>query len=773
MRIQNKAVQKPKTITVSNTVGAPYAQRAAKPVSLLHVAACRPQALPLAILSFLCMLYVQQAHATVLSNNTYIQQAPQEFQQTLKNALENGQMFSLSNTFSGQVNTQARMQGHAQVWMNDIYLSAERIDYDYVTGEIQADQAVEFSNGQIQAKAVQAHYNVDKEMGDFDQVQYHLLQNVGLSKHENTDANKKLDAYGSADKISIAGDGIYHAKNIDYSTCPPQDRVWYLQSDDMTIDQVDQSLQARQARLVFGGVPILKTPYFSSTLNGARRSGFLMPRVGINSRAGVDVTMPYYINIAPWHDATLYPRLLSKRGLQLGGEFRYAYDDHQGVIGLELLPKDSQTKNNRWAYRLKHETQTSLPNTSVYVDAQRVSDDQYANDFGMKFSDYTKTLYAQEVGARTNWQNQWGNGDALLRYKHHQALAPNIAPHDLAPQLRLTQRKNFGPWLLDWQADATYFDHTNLAKGMRTYQEASASRRWQNLAYFIEPKVQVRQASYRIKNTSNVANWVIPTLSVDAGLFFEKNWTTKSMQDAPSSHKNYVQTLEPRIFYVYTPYRRQNAPLFDTAESEFGFASLFQNNRFVGRDRVGDTHQISMGLATRWLDEEGKEKAWLQLGQRYQLTDTKVNITQPLSKGLSDLLLQGRTQWANVSANIEVQYNPKATQLNKLSTGFDWQPSQNRQLGISYTYRHPSATLDAQVLRQLNLQAKTDVAQNWRFFHQSAYDIQNKRFTSNLNGLEYVHSCWQAKFGLDRVIGTDGRYTTRGVFQLVLNGLGN
>src|SRR5581483_5019199 len=87
----------------------------------------------------------------------------------------------------------------------------------------------------------------------------------------------------------------------------------------------------------------------------------------------------------------------------------------------------------------------------------------------------------------------------------------------------------------------------------------------------------------------------IPITSLDTGLVFER--------DARFLGGNVVQTLEPRAFYVYIPYRDQHRiPAFDTAIDDYNFGQLFSENRYLGNDRVGDANQLTLALTSRLID---------------------------------------------------------------------------------------------------------------------------------------------------------------------------
>ncbi|MCH2219523.1 MAG: hypothetical protein MK097_04245, partial [Dechloromonas sp.] len=72
------------------------------------------------------------------------------------------------------------------------------------------------------------------------------------------------------------------------------------------------------------------------------------------TRSGLDLTVPYYLNLAPNYDLTLIPRYLSKRGVQLGADARYVDYFYEGQARLEYMPNDDMLNRSRYAYRFDH-----------------------------------------------------------------------------------------------------------------------------------------------------------------------------------------------------------------------------------------------------------------------------------------------------------------------------------------------------------------------------------------------------------------------------------
>src|SRR5690606_8123134 len=124
---------------------------------------------------------------------------------------------------------------------------------------------------------------------------------------------------------------------------------------------------------------------------------------------------------------------------------------------------------------------------------------------------------------------------------------------------------------------------------------------------FLTPAVEYRYRSCQLTNADDQLNPEVdldrtlsaPRYSVDAGLFFER--------DLSLFGTGYQQTLEPRIFWVRSPYQDEQNLLanFDRAAITVTYASLFPGERFTGGDRLADLNQVSTGITTRFIRDDG------------------------------------------------------------------------------------------------------------------------------------------------------------------------
>ncbi|MFM2435218.1 MAG: Organic solvent tolerance protein, partial [Pseudomonadota bacterium] len=347
-----------------------------------------------------------------------------------------------------------------------------------------------------------------------------------------------------------------------YTTCKVGVEDWYLKSKELNLNGYSESGTAKNGYVEFKGVPILYSPYIAFSYGGQRKSGFLAPSYGSTSLSGFEFSIPYYWNISPNRDATITMRELSKRGVQLQGQFRYLEEKYSGIANLEYLPSDNQTGNNRYYTNLKH--QQSLGNGwSTGYAFEKTSDNLYFSELSTRITSTSRVLLPQQFNvdyANENWRF---NGIA----QKFQTLDGVSYPYERLPQLTLTGSKYYGDikanlytQLVAFNTNSSNINAASLATGTRLTAYPSISESFNRPYGYITPKFGVHMTSYSLNNDPNnlgSQQRAVPILSLDSGLYFDREFKV--------ANRGYSQTLEPRLFYVYIPNTDQsNIPVFDS-----------------------------------------------------------------------------------------------------------------------------------------------------------------------------------------------------------------
>ncbi len=588
---------------------------------------------------------------------------------------------------------------------------------------------------------------------------------------------------GDASKLLFEGEKKYRLKDVRYTTCPTGVEDWFLHADDLAIDRVTQVATGKNAYVEFKDVPILYTPWLDFSLDRRRKSGFLAPSVGTTGRNGFTFGLPYYWNIAPNMDATFTPRFMAKRGFQLLNEFRYLEPNYSGEVNLDVLPNDQVTGTTRDLFALAH--RQNLGNGwSGNLTLMRASDDAYFRDLSTNIS-ATSLVFLPREGNLTYSGNGWGLISRVQSYQTLQdPLAPVTPPYKRLPQFLLNAgRANFNDTgaTVAVASEFVRFQHPTEVTGDRTMAYPSISLPMRTIYGYLTPKIGIHATSYTLDpattgltdstalaRTAPFADTTrtLPILSVDSGLVFER--------DMEFRKQAFTQTLEPRLYYLYVPYRNQSQiPVFDSGEAGVSFAQLFAENRFNGYDRIGDANQVTAAVTSRILDEGGSERLRAAIGQRYSFRDQQVTLTAPAStRRYSDILatLGGRItrQW---QLDTLWQYSPGDRNFASTTVSARYQPAIGKTLNVAYRFTQDPATRVAS-LRQFDVSGEWPLWGRLYGLGRISYSTLEARLVEGLAGLEYNGGCWAARAVVHTLaIATD--QTTNAIFlQLELNGLG-
>ncbi|HTH61964.1 MAG TPA: LPS-assembly protein LptD [Paraburkholderia sp.] len=679
--------------------------------------------------------------------------------------------FVLGDAATGTANTDIAVKGAAEVRQSGAIVKADALHYDLDTDIANAVGNVIVSQNGTTFQGPDAQLRIEANEGYMTAPKYHFTLTGGSGSAERADL---LD-----EERSVITHGTYTACQC--TTNP----AWYIKGSEFDFDTGADEGVARNSVLFFQGVPIFATPWMTFPLSGDRRSGLLPPTFSVSSTNGYEISLPYYFNIAPNRDFTFTPEIISKRGVFLQGTYRYLSTNYSGTLTGTFLPDDAITKTNRYAVFFQH-NQNFGNGFGGYIYYNRVSDNTYPEDLQQSANQFLagmQLLYQQEAGLTYN-NGPWS---VLAREQHWQTLEPSVAPYGREPQLNVKYAKyNVGGFDYGMEADYSRFRITTAdsTEGDRVVFNPYLSYSLTGPGYFVTPKIQWHFASYNLSNIGTDApagqpkNFTesIPTFSFDTGLVFDRSVRLFG--------QDFIQTLEPRLYYVYTPYRNQDfAPLFDTAESDFGLAEIFTPNTFVGNDRIADANRITAAITTRFLNPAtGDERARFVLAQQYYFRDQQVTLLPGETSSQvthSDLIAGASLKLgAGFASETAFQYNADANQLTKASVGFGYSPGASRVVNVAYRYTRANTTLDFQPINQFLISAQWPLSRRVFAVGRFNYDLNGHRIVDGLVGMQYDADCWVLGVGLQRYangISSTGAFTsaTRFMAQLTLKGLSN
>jgi LPS-assembly protein len=686
-------------------------------------------------------------------------------------------------------------------------------------------------------------------VGDHAEIQL----DTGEAKVDNAEyVLHKSNIRGNALYARRSENAIIRLKDGTYTTCEPNSNAWTIKGNNITLNPATGFGTATNATLRVKDIPVLYTPYIYFPIDNRRQSGFLPPTFGTSSDTGFSLLTPYYFNLAPNYDATLYPTYMAKRGLLLEGEFRYLTKTSEGQFGAAYLNDDdtdrklqSDYKDTRWL--INWQEKSGLDSRwSTKVDYTKVSDPYYFQDLKSGQQGVSSQNYLNQQGSLYYRGDSYG---AALNLQQYQLTTiTQITPYGRLPQLTLNGTLPYRPEGLkfDYETELVRFDR-DLRSGILTDKDGNPESRLDNnvtglarangdrlnlapsmslpltASYgYVTPKLKYVYTKYDLdldslgksqlpatgETLDTGVDRSIPIASVDSGLYFDRNtqWFGK----------NYRQTLEPRLYYLYVPYKDQSdIPIFDTGETTFNYSSLFRDNRFVGSDRIGDENKLSLGVTNRWIEDNGFERQRFSIGQAMYFADRKVQLPgidyqtrKDAQANVSPYALEYEYRFnRDWRASSDFNWDPDSRSTRSASAMFHYQPEDNpgKIINAGFRYRNDQIRYDQTTgkwvvgggdygsvaagnfikdyykIRQHDFSVIWPIVPQWSAISRWQYDYNRNRTLEAFGGFEYDNCCWKLRlinrYWVDYDESTQevpqNEKGDRGIFlQIVLKGLG-
>lgn len=699
-------------------------------------------------------------------------------------------MYFFGETVGGQVDDTVTLINKAEMRQLGTSLKADRIVFDMVPNRIEAQGNVQlFREGEF-FSGPRLDLKLGTMQGRFEDVTYEIAA---------------INGRGEAKVAEFLQPKATRLIDAQYTTCPRDRPAWSLGARTMLVDQVREVADAEDAVLTWGGVPLVNLGDISFAISDRRRTGLLPASYSYTSRLGLELTTPFYWNIAPNRDMTLYPRLVPRRGVQLGTEFRYLSSQHLGVLGVESLPHDRVAGRSRSLGSLVHTTRVSS-NLTLGLNVTRVSDDDYFADFGGSLLAASQRTLPATLSLNTN-QLGWAVTATAQEYQLLQdSAAPVLAPYSWIPKVAASRSEraiqvggSSGP-LIDWTgyAEATAFQHPTLAQGDRFVLTGAVSSPLMLSFLNVIPKIglhathfsQGRQGSqaatslkYGAASLGAFANNVVvasrETPSYDRVLPTASLTTKMTLErDTEWGQTPLLQTLEPTLFYAYTPYRDQSQyPVFDAGGVGVNLSQLLSEKSFTGHDRIADQNQVTGAMTTRYLGQQsGEELFRATLAQTHYLSAQRTTLPggSPRTDKESDVFFESAARLTRAwRIDALGQYTRSLSRWQGASVGTIYEPKLGQSVGLSYRFtRNATNTVD--------LAFQTPIVSNWYAVGRYNHSIQRRRADDNtqqpglieaLAGVEYDGGCWVARAVLQRFV-TGANSRDNAVFlQVELNGI--
>lgn len=699
---------------------------------------------------------------------------------------ETAGVFISADRMTGQESGAHYAQGHVQAYKEDKSIISDWLKYDQTTAHATAGGNVVLSR------------QFDVITGQW--MDYYMDLDQGIIK-DATARSFSTGMYSHGKQINIINTKQVQVQNGAITSCDPNHPAWEIRARQINLDYQDSQGTARGATFYAESYPVFSLPFWQFPL-GERRSGFLIPDLGYNSNVGAWVGTPYYSNLAPNYDNTIEPKIYTGAGFMLTDDFRYKFENGSGDMYTEQMPNayGANYQGYRYYWHLLDNHNLMKDVTAGYA-YNRVSDNNYFTDFGNFVSGVDNINLDQSVFLR--YKPKWGLLD--IKVQNYQTLQPlgalaTTPIYQSLPQVNFNiNPESIGETYIKGGLISQYtnFDIANnaLQTGQRTVLYPSLTMPLTNAWGFVTPKVGYNYTNYQLnsfataQNTQSVINRGIPISSIDSGMVFER--------PASLGGSSYVQTLEPRLYYLYIPSVMQNnTPTFDTATASYNINQLFSENRFSGFDRINAANDLTLGLNSKLInDNNGIQIANWGIGYRQYLAGYNNllygNYTQyqPLYQPQPNLIAELANNWTKaLTSSANFQYDTVYNQIDGYTAGLKYNPEDFKVLNAVFSYQYNMPVLYYAYIPGQNYQCPSgnclenqyaiDFSGQWPLFSnkwlisgRANYDFTRNQWQNYLGGLEYNGGCWAIRAAYATYLANSVNYTSSFFLDFELKGL--
>ncbi|WP_431642148.1 LPS assembly protein LptD [Enterobacter mori] len=612
---------------------------------------------------------------------------------------------------------------------------------------------------------------------------------------------------GKADLMKQRGENRYTIlENGSFTSCLPGSNTWSVVGSEVIHDREEQVAEIWNARFKLGPVPVFYSPYLQLPVGDKRRSGFLIPNAKYSTSNYFEFYLPYYWNIAPNMDATITPHYIHKRGnIMWENEFRYLTKAGAGLMEFDYLPSDkvfqdehpSEGDKHRWMYYWQHAGVMDQV-WRFNVDYTKVSDPYYFNDFDSKYGSSTDGYATQKFSVGYAIENF----NATVSTKQFQVFNTQTAStYGAEPQLDVNWYQNdVGPFDTRVYAQAVHFVNTNsdMPEATRLHLEPTINLPLSNDWASLNTEAKLMATHYQQKNVDwynnrygtdldESVNRTLPQFKMDGKLIFER--------DMGLLADGYTQTLEPRMQYLYVPYRDQSKiQNYDSSFLQSDYSGLFRDRTYGGLDRIASANQLTTGVTTRVYDESAVERFNVSVGQIYYFTESRTgddDINWEKDNKTGSLVWAGDTYWRMTDRwglRGGVQYDTRLDNIATGSAAIEYRRDEDRMVQLTYRYASPEyiqATLPNYAnadqykdgISQVGGAASWPIADRWSIVGAYYYDTNAQKPADQMLGLQYNSCCYALRVGYERKLNgwdtqnSQGKYDNVIGFNVELRGL--
>ena len=651
-------------------------------------------------------------------------------------------------------------EGDVNAVQGEKSLDSDQLIYNRSTEQANAVGNARYVDGQVTLTADEINTNFKTDESSLIQTEYQFHGRGGR---------------GRADRIYDNGQGQYELNSSSYTACPPNDVTWSLDASTLYIDKEADMGTAYNAVLRIKDVPVFYFPYISYPLSDKRKTGILFPTYEFSSVNGFTYNQPLYINIAANQDATITPTYMQNRGLLVAAEYRYLFDVGSGTLQVEYLNDDKIRKDDdgddigeRYLVHFDHDV-TFAEDWNFNVDYNKVSDEYYFNDISTDYGSRSDNQLLQNANlnyTKTNWSTE-------LEVRNFQVLNSDDddddddTPHIVLPKLAFSasQPLNWKSLQFDWYSEVTRFEHNDddVYTGTRIHVEPKLSLPLYYDSLFVNTELKY-MLSYYEQDLDNAIKYdwyddleestvrYLPSFKINSGVNLERDFSWFG--------DDYRQTLVPQIQYLYVPYQDQSGiGLYDTTTLQQDYYGLFRDNRYSGYDRIAEADQITLGVSTSFLNDQGRERLRFAIGQNYYFSESRTVLPTDDDDDDDEKEVNRSSIVSEIDVNFDndyffhggIEWDSDDNFIQRANTTFEKRWAYNTYAQLSYRYYKEDEDADwDEIVNQVGTKVNWSINTQWSTFASYYYNVEYKNSYESIIGLKYQSCCWAVGLTYDR-----------------------
>lgn len=737
-------------------------------------------------------------------NGAYVPPARTDGDATLQP--ESAPLRSHADEQTSEAQSRVTFSGNVSITQGNRSISTESASYDKETGQVKFSGEIQLRDPNVMISAGSGDMN--SETGDAH------FQNTRFVFYENR-------IHGVAGSLQKFGDNVINLEQSLISSCEPGDNAWSIRGSEISLHPDEHYGTAKNMRINIQDIPVFYLPYVRFPVGNERLTGFLIPTPGYSKRNGAELAVPFYWNIAPNADATFTSNYLSNRGFMLETDVRHLSRYFETELKSSVINNDkggfssfleSQiasgdlTEEKAYPYRGHDRWYAKLEQTggmgqdwSTSINYADLSDNDYLRDMYNSSTDSNRQAFIRQTASADYRSEHWFSG---IKVDEYRLLTTTQLPYRELPRIHVDGNYQVNDWVLKLNNEYVNFVQNRYFGSYATPEAQSNtiygdrintdySLKWDK-SYpwgFVKPGVAVKGLTYQLDGKSLAAGadasprFVVPQASLDAGLYFERDLSN-----------NYLQTLEPRAFYLYSGYKNQDSLYkltpnqlsfvnFDTGDLTFNYNQLFRTTRFAGGDRLDDANQLSLGVSTAFSSKQtGIERLRMSIGQIFYAKDRQVLAYDPaqiVDQSILEENTRASSNWAlQVSGQVrkglhisaDAAYDQRADHLENANAGLHYTDDSHRIFNLTYRYARkvlntsPSQSILAQpqAMNQLDASIILPISSRWSIIARNNRDFTHGVELDTFAGLEYNDCCYRVRVMGRRWLRVD--YTTPDFF---------